>query len=47
MTPLGKMTTVDEVAASTLCLITGGSSITGQLLVIDGGSHLTINEANL
>ena len=47
MTPLGKMTTADDVAESALCLITGGSSITGQLLVIDGGNHLTINEANL
>lgn len=46
MTPLGKMTTADDVAESALCLITGGSSITGQLLVIDGGNHLTINEAN-
>lgn len=43
MTPLEHMTTADEVAECAMHLITGSSSITGQLLVVDGGNHLTVN----
>ena len=42
MTPLGRMTDAAEIAESALHLITA-PSITGQLLVVDGGNHLTVN----
>jgi hypothetical protein len=32
------------VAEAVGWLLTGGASITGQLLVIDGGTHLTVGE---
>ena len=43
MTPLHRMATADEVAASALFLVANNTPITGQLLVIDGGNHLTVN----
>jgi 3-oxoacyl-[acyl-carrier protein] reductase len=38
--PLGRMVVPEDVAEAALWFITGGRSITGQLLVIDGGTHL-------
>jgi citronellol/citronellal dehydrogenase len=40
-TPLGRMTTVEEVAALVAFLVgPTGAMMTGQLLQIDGGAHL-------
>ncbi len=39
-TPLGKVCTPDDVAAAILSLATGSSLVTGQVLVVDGGSLL-------
>jgi len=41
ITPLGRMTQPEEVADAVAWLIEGAAMITGQLLVIDGGTHLT------
>jgi 3-oxoacyl-[acyl-carrier protein] reductase len=38
--PLGRMVVPEDVAEAALWFIAGGRSITGQLLVIDGGTHL-------
>ncbi len=40
--PLGRMTEADDVAEAVGWLALGGKAITGVLLVIDGGTHLTI-----
>ena len=40
--PLERMVTADEVAESVCWFALGGRSITGQLLIIDGGTHLTV-----
>ncbi len=40
--PLGRIVTPDEVAEATRWFALGGPTITGQLLVIDGGTHLTV-----
>ncbi len=39
--PLQRIVSPEEVAEATLWFALGGSSITGQLLVVDGGTHLT------
>lgn len=46
MTPLRSMVQPDDVAEAALWLIEGGRAITGDLLVIDGGNHLTVNAAH-
>jgi 3-oxoacyl-[acyl-carrier protein] reductase len=38
--PLGRMVVPEDVAEAALWFIAGGRSITGQMLVIDGGTHL-------
>jgi 3-oxoacyl-[acyl-carrier protein] reductase len=38
--PLGRMVAPEDVAEAALWFIIGGRTITGQLLVIDGGTHL-------
>ena len=43
ISPLLRIVTPEEVAEATCWFALGGLSITGQLLVIDGGTHLTIN----
>lgn len=40
--PLGRIVSPDEVAEAALWFALGGRTITGQLLVIDGGTHLTV-----
>lgn len=46
MTPLRLMAQPEDVAEAALWLIEGGRAITGNLLVIDGGNHLTVNTAH-
>jgi 3-oxoacyl-[acyl-carrier protein] reductase len=41
--PLKRMTMPEDVAEAALWLIEGGRAITGQLLVVDGGNHLSVN----
>ncbi len=43
MTPLQRITTAEDVAESAWYLINNGAAVTGQLLVLDGGNHLTVN----
>ena len=43
ITPLGRMTEAEEVAETALFLLTTSAPITGELLGIDGGVHLTVN----
>ena len=40
--PLKRIPTVEDVAEAILWFATGGACITGQLLVLDGGTHLTV-----
>lgn len=40
--PLKQVVTPDQVAEAVLWFALGGKTITGQLLVIDGGTHLTV-----
>ena len=40
--PLQRLTTADDVAEAVSFFATGAKAITGALLVIDGGTHLTI-----
>jgi 3-oxoacyl-[acyl-carrier protein] reductase len=42
--PLRRMVQAEDVAEAALWFIAGGRSITGQLLVIDGGNHLNVSE---
>lgn len=42
MAPLQSIVTPSDVAEATLWFALGGRSVTGQLLVIDGGTHLTV-----
>ena len=42
--PLRRMVQAEDVAEAALWFIVGGRSITGQLLVIDGGNHLNVSE---
>lgn len=46
MTPLGRMTEAEEVAETAHFLLTTRAPITGELLGIDGGNHLTVNAPN-
>ncbi|MGH6932109.1 MAG: SDR family NAD(P)-dependent oxidoreductase [Dongiaceae bacterium] len=43
MTPLGRMVEPADVAEAALWLLNGARAVTGQLIVIDSGNHLTIN----
>ena len=40
--PLGRIVTPEEVAEATCWFALGGPTITGQLLVVDGGTHLAV-----
>ena len=40
--PLKRIVSVREIAEATRWFALGGASITGQLLVVDGGTHLTV-----
>jgi len=40
--PLGLLVTPDQVAEAVCWFALGGRAITGQLLVVDGGTHLTV-----
>ncbi len=40
--PLQRLVSAEDVAEAVCWFVTGGRSITGQLLVIDGGTHLTV-----
>ena len=42
VSPLKRLVSADEVAEAVGWFALGGHSITGQLLVIDGGTHLTV-----
>ena len=42
ITPLRHMVTADHVADAIAWLVCGAPSVTGQMLVIDGGVHLTV-----
>jgi 3-oxoacyl-[acyl-carrier protein] reductase len=42
--PLGRMVAPEDVAEAALWFIDGGRCTTGQLLVIDSGHHLSVNE---
>jgi 3-oxoacyl-[acyl-carrier protein] reductase len=42
MTPLGRMSDAADVAEAVGWFLQGGPTITGQLLVVDGGVHLTV-----
>ncbi len=42
--PLKRVTSADDVAEAVGWFVDGGAAITGQLLVIDGGTHLTVGE---
>ena len=42
--PLRRLVSPDEVAEAVSWFALGGRSITGQLLVIDGGTHLTVGD---
>jgi len=42
MTPLGRMSDAGEIAEAVGWFAMGGPTITGQLLVVDGGVHLTV-----
>jgi NAD(P)-dependent dehydrogenase (short-subunit alcohol dehydrogenase family) len=42
MTPLGRMSDAADVAEAVGWFLQGGLTITGQLLVVDGGVHLTV-----
>jgi len=42
ISPLGLLVTPDQVAEAVCWFALGGRAITGQLLVIDGGTHLTV-----
>lgn len=42
-TPLRRMVEPDDVAEAALWLLNGARAVTGQLIVIDSGNHLTIN----
>jgi 3-oxoacyl-[acyl-carrier protein] reductase len=42
--PLGRMVTAEDVAEAALWFILGGRCITGQLLVIDSGNHMSVSE---
>jgi 3-oxoacyl-[acyl-carrier protein] reductase len=42
--PLKRLVTPEEVAEAVSWFSLGGKSITGQLLVIDGGTHLTVGD---
>ena len=44
MAPLKRLVTPEEVAEAVSWFTLGGKSITGQLLVIDGGTHLTVGD---
>jgi 3-oxoacyl-[acyl-carrier protein] reductase len=39
-TPLGRPSTPEDVADAIVWLITGARTMTGELLMIDGGTHL-------
>ena len=43
ISPLMRIVSPEEVAEASCWFALGGNSITGQLLIIDGGTHLTIN----
>ena len=43
ISPLQEIVSAEDVAEATSWFALGGNLITGQLLVIDGGVHLTIN----
>jgi 3-oxoacyl-[acyl-carrier protein] reductase len=43
MTPLRRMVAPEDVAEAVLWFIASAVAVTGQLLVIDGGNHLTVN----
>ena len=43
MTPLERMTEASEVAEVVHFLLATGAPITGELLGVDGGNHLTVN----
>lgn len=40
--PLKTLTTADDVADAVRWFVTGARTVTGQLLVVDGGTHLTV-----
>ncbi len=42
--PLKRLVTAREVAEAVSWLVLGGKSITGQTIVIDGGTHLTVGD---
>ena len=44
VSPLKRVTQADDVAEVVAWLVEGAAAITGQLLVIDGGTHLTVGE---
>ena len=43
-TPLKRIVSADDVADAAVWLLTGAPSVTGQLLVLDSGNHLTYRE---
>lgn len=43
ITPLGRIAAAEDVAEAVGWFLAGGRMITGQLLVLDGGIHLTVN----
>ena len=46
MTPLGRMTEAEEVAELVYFLLCTSAPITGELVGVDGGNHLTVNAAD-
>lgn len=44
ISPLKRVVEAEDVAEAVGWFLTGGALITGQLLVIDGGTHLTVGE---
>jgi 3-oxoacyl-[acyl-carrier protein] reductase len=44
ISPLKRVVQAEDVAEAVGWFLTGGASITGQLLVIDGGTHLAVGE---
>lgn len=43
MTPLKRMTSAQDIAESVWHLVSYSAATTGQLVVVDGGNHLTVN----
>jgi 3-oxoacyl-[acyl-carrier protein] reductase len=41
--PLKRDTTAEDIADTILCFIEGASGVTGQIIVVDSGSHLHVN----